>query len=85
MELIAACNIVLALLAHNAGNIPIPRYGKLADLLLLGTELNIQDALARYREHQTRRLSLPPLPEFPKEDPIPPTTEGALGEGFRRA
>lgn len=33
------------------------------------TEANIQAAISRYREHQSRRLSLPPLPEFPE---IPP-------------
>jgi hypothetical protein len=31
---------------------------------------DIEAAMTRYREHQSRRLSLPPLPEFPSESEL---------------
>jgi hypothetical protein len=33
-------------------------------------EQDIQDAMSRYRAHRSRRLSLPPLPEFPSEQEL---------------
>jgi hypothetical protein len=52
----------------------------LADLLLeklkTDTEQDIQAFLSRYRSHQKSRSSLPPLPEFPDQSPVPlPTTD----------
>ena len=38
----------------------------------------LQACTAQALEHQKRRLTLPPLPAFPQEPPIPPQTEAPL-------
>jgi hypothetical protein len=43
---------------------------ELPDRTKAKSEQAIQAVLSRYREHQTRRLSLPPLPEFPTESEL---------------
>jgi len=81
LELIEACNIAIRLLTNRrvgdmvksmAGINPLA--SKLVGQPTPPFEQDIQDVMARYREHQTRRLSLPPLPEFPDELLVPPKT-----------
>ena len=54
---------------------PAPHLAAIADLGQSHSESKIQAAIVRYREHQNRRLSLPPLPEFPDELLTPPMME----------
>ena len=76
-ELIEACRIMIKLprdLPPVSTGLKQPRASV---LMRLQNEPTIRDAIARYREHQSHRLSLPPLPEFPEEPPIPQETEDA--------
>lgn len=76
-ELSEACNIAIRLfrlrkLAATAHEVlPLhPPSAAFYDLTKSGIEQDIQGALFRYREHQKRRLSLPPLPDFPSESEL---------------
>jgi hypothetical protein len=81
-ELIEACQIAVRLfidqyVSETVRHLrqPAPHLAAIADLGQSHSEPKIQAAIARYREHQSRRLSLPPLPEFPDEPLTPPTME----------
>jgi hypothetical protein len=89
LELIEACNVAIRLYTEHrfkplraAAGVPsqyqevTDRLAELADLPKRQYEQEIQEALTRYREHQKRRLSLTPLPEFPPEPANPPASEG---------
>lgn len=53
--------------AHNIGAVNSPVGKKLFLSTKAQTERDIRGAISRYRRHQSRRLSLPPLPSFPSE------------------
>lgn len=85
LELIEACNVAIRLfserrwapvraIAMQAATPPLERALGLFDPPKRQYEQEIQEALSRYLQHQKRRLSLPPLPQFPEESPIPPVT-----------
>jgi hypothetical protein len=85
-ELIEACNISIRLFterrmgpirksATEAAADPLQRALAIVDLPKRQYEQEIQDCLSRFQEHQKNRLSLPRLPEFPVEPPIPQATE----------
>jgi hypothetical protein len=74
-ELWEACTIVARAsdsfkafwVAHNIGAVNSPVGKKLFLSTKAQTERDIRGAIFRYRRHQSRRLSLPPLPSFPSE------------------
>jgi hypothetical protein len=55
-------------------------YPRAADPSQLRRERDVPAVLSLVRPHQTRRLSLPPLPEFPSEEEIQENQAGALLE-----
>ena len=78
LELIEACNIAIRSFSDRRWT-PLralldPSDSK-AYLPKRQYEQEIQACLSRYREHQKRRLLLPPLPEFPEEPPVPQSME----------
>jgi hypothetical protein len=82
LELIEACNIAgeMSAIQHfqkitRGLDTVAPHLAAIGDLSRSKNESEIQAAIVRYREHQKRRLSLPPLPEFPEEPPTPPVIE----------
>jgi hypothetical protein len=76
-ELWEACTIAATLsrlrlstwLIHNAAAIHPPAFANWRPTIKR-SERDTRVALSRYRRHQTRRLSLPPLPEFPAESEL---------------
>jgi hypothetical protein len=77
LELIEACNIAMALAMvrtftklNMQFGLVAPQFLPLFDQTRAAHESNIQAATSRFRENHTRRLSLPPLPEFPSESEL---------------
>jgi len=82
LELIEACQIAARLwldrkMKETANSVrPLaPLAAEFADHMQSKTGPEIQAVIAQYRQHQNHRLSLPPLPAFPEESPLPSGTE----------